>query len=100
MHYFSTKNTYFYHEKYISMLYEVINLLLTYGVFVAYNGCVSEYNLFISHSWSYSDQYKGLVKLLEQYAGFLYKNYSVPKWERCSALFYGYCIEYYMVFSD
>lgn len=39
------------------------------------------YNLFISHSWSYSDAYEGLVNLLDKAAcdGFYYKNYSVPK---------------------
>jgi len=39
------------------------------------------YNLFISHSWSYSDAYEGLVNLLDKAEcdGFYYKNYSVPK---------------------
>ena len=37
------------------------------------------YNLFISHSWSYSDTYKGLVSLLDKADNFTYKNYSVPK---------------------
>ena len=39
------------------------------------------YNLFISHSWSYSDAYEGLVNLLDKAAcdGFYYKDYSVPK---------------------
>ncbi len=37
------------------------------------------YNLFISHSWTYSDQYENLVKLLEARSYFDYKNYSVPK---------------------
>lgn len=37
------------------------------------------YNLFISHSWSYSDQYNGLVRLLDANPYFSYKNYSVPK---------------------
>jgi hypothetical protein len=37
------------------------------------------YNLFISHSWSYSDAYQKLVNLLDERAYFLYKNYSVPK---------------------
>lgn len=36
------------------------------------------YNLFISHSWSYSDSYEKLINLLN--AGDIsYKNYSVPK---------------------
>ena len=39
------------------------------------------YNLFISHSWSYSDAYEGLVNLLDKAAcdGFYYNNYSVPR---------------------
>lgn len=36
------------------------------------------YNLFISHSWAYSDAYDGLVKLIDS-KDFSYKNYSVPK---------------------
>lgn len=38
-----------------------------------------QYNLFISHSWSYSDAYDKLVNLLENAEDFDYKNYSVPK---------------------
>ena len=37
------------------------------------------HNLFISHSWTYSDQYNRLVKLLDERSYFRYKNYSVPK---------------------
>lgn len=37
------------------------------------------YNLFISHSWAYSDAYKKLVALLNADPYFSYKNYSVPK---------------------
>ena len=37
------------------------------------------YNLFISHSWAYSDQYEGLVNLLNSNPYFYYRNYSVPK---------------------
>lgn len=37
------------------------------------------YNLFISHSWAYSDQYNGLVKLLTAAPYFQYRDYSVPK---------------------
>lgn len=37
------------------------------------------YNIFISHSWSYSDQYNRLVALLDAAPYFTYKNYSVPK---------------------
>lgn len=38
-----------------------------------------EYNLFISHSWSYSDAYEGLLDLLNSDPSFKYNNYSVPK---------------------
>lgn len=37
------------------------------------------YNLFISHSWSYSDAYEKLIALLDNDSNFSYKNYSVPK---------------------
>ena len=36
------------------------------------------YNLFISHSWSYSENYQSLLKLLDN-GNIDYKNYSVPK---------------------
>lgn len=37
------------------------------------------YNLFASHSWTYQNQYDGLVKLLENRPYFNFKNYSVPE---------------------
>lgn len=37
------------------------------------------YNLFISHSWTYSDAYEKLVSMLDDASYFDYKNYSVPK---------------------
>ena len=37
------------------------------------------YNLFISHSWTYLDEYERLVRLLNSKSKFYYKNYSVPK---------------------
>ena len=37
------------------------------------------FNLFISHSWSYSDTYDGLVNLLQQRSYFSFRNYSVPQ---------------------
>ena len=37
------------------------------------------YNLFISHSWAYSDAYESLVSLLDKRSYFSYRNYSVPK---------------------
>ncbi|WP_044783216.1 TIR domain-containing protein [Bacillus thuringiensis] len=38
-----------------------------------------KHNLFISHSWAYTDAYEKLIKLLEKDEDFSYKNYSVPK---------------------
>ncbi len=40
---------------------------------------MNTYNLFISHSWAYSDNYDRLVKLLNDKAYFYFKDYSVPK---------------------
>lgn len=37
------------------------------------------YNLFISHSWAYSDAYQKLFELLNQATDFSYRNYSVSK---------------------
>lgn len=37
------------------------------------------HNLFISHSWNYSDQYYRLVRLLQNRRYFKFKNYSVPR---------------------
>ena len=37
------------------------------------------FNLFISHSWTYEDQYDRLVSLLEQRSYFRFRNYSVPR---------------------
>lgn len=37
------------------------------------------YNLFISHSWTYSSQYDGLVALLSKDPSFQFRDYSVPK---------------------
>ena len=36
------------------------------------------YNLFISHSWNYSDAYNRLVNLLNERGYFAFNNYSVP----------------------
>jgi hypothetical protein len=36
-----------------------------------------EYNLFISHCWSYDEDYVRLCKLLDKAEGFQWKNYSV-----------------------
>ena len=37
------------------------------------------YNLFISHSWTYSHTYDNLIGMLDSAPYFYYKNYSVPK---------------------
>lgn len=37
------------------------------------------YNLFISHSWAYSDAYEKLISLLDKRSYFPYKDFSVPK---------------------
>lgn len=37
------------------------------------------YNLFISHSWTYSDAYNRLIDLLDERPYFVYRDYSVPK---------------------
>ena len=40
---------------------------------------INSKNLFISHSWTYSDSYNKFVKLLNDANYFSYRNYSVPK---------------------
>ena len=40
---------------------------------------MKNYNLFISHSWSYSDGYQNLVNLLRKRSYFDFSNYSVPR---------------------
>lgn len=37
------------------------------------------YNLFISHSWTYRNEYNNLVSLLSNKNDFSYKNYSIPE---------------------
>ena len=37
------------------------------------------YNIFISHSWSYSDAYEKLISLLDDAPNVTYRDYSVPK---------------------
>jgi len=39
------------------------------------------HNLFISHSWSYSNQFDNLVKHLNERPYFDWKDYSVPKYD-------------------
>ena len=38
-----------------------------------------QYNLFISHSWTYRDEYAKLINILNGVSGFTYRNYSIPK---------------------
>jgi hypothetical protein len=38
-----------------------------------------QYRVFISHAWSYTDDYTRLVRLLDQAPNFDYSNYSVPR---------------------
>ena len=37
------------------------------------------YNIFISHSWAYSDTYDRLMNLLRNHPTFSFRDYSVPK---------------------
>lgn len=37
------------------------------------------YNLFISHSWNYSDEYEKIIRMLDSAPYFSYRDYSVPK---------------------
>jgi hypothetical protein len=37
------------------------------------------YRLFISHAWSYSEEYYRLIDLLNNHPNFEYRNYSVPQ---------------------
>ena len=39
---------------------------------------MNPYNLFVSHSWRYSDSYVKFISLLNQRPYFTFKNYSVP----------------------
>lgn len=45
----------------------------------------SEYRVFISHSWDYSDEYERIVALLDEANYFQYSNYSIPKEEEIDA---------------
>ena len=37
------------------------------------------YDLFISHSWRYSDEYNRMVELLNEAPSFKWRNYSCPE---------------------
>lgn len=39
------------------------------------------HHLFISHSWTYSDEYDRLVALLRKRSYFRFRNYSVPRYD-------------------
>jgi len=39
------------------------------------------HNLFISHSWDYSDEYENLVRLLRDRPYFRFNDYSVPRYD-------------------
>jgi hypothetical protein len=45
----------------------------------------SEYRLFISHSWDYSDEYERMEDLLDEANYFDYRNYSVPEEDEIDA---------------
>lgn len=36
------------------------------------------FNIFVSHSWNYTDEYNGFINLLERRSYFNFRNYSVP----------------------
>ena len=38
-----------------------------------------EYNVFISHSWSYSDNYDKLINIMKNVPYFEFNDFSVPK---------------------
>lgn len=40
---------------------------------------LNPYNLFISHSWAYTDSYEKFLKLLDNSSYFTYRNFSIPK---------------------
>lgn len=40
---------------------------------------LKQYNLFISHSWTYSDAYEKLTTLLDKQNNFFWYDYSIPK---------------------
>jgi hypothetical protein len=40
---------------------------------------LTNYRLFISHSWAYGDAYEKLVKFFNEHPNFKWTNYSVPK---------------------
>lgn len=51
------------------------------------------YDLFISHAWTYGDDYQRLVKLLDSAVCFKYRNYSAPE-EKPLALSNTYAPDY------
>ncbi len=49
------------------------------SLLTANTNVMKTYNLFISHSWAYSDAYIKLIKMLDTSPRFSYSNYSVSK---------------------
>ncbi|MFC6906820.1 TIR domain-containing protein [Halalkalicoccus tibetensis] len=45
----------------------------------------STYRLFLSHSWSYDDEYERMVDLLNEKSNFSWDNYSVPEKDKVNA---------------
>lgn len=45
----------------------------------------TEYRIFVSHSWEYSEEYENLINLLEEASHFEYRNYSVPEEDKIEA---------------
>jgi hypothetical protein len=45
----------------------------------------TEYRIFVSHSWDYSDEYENLIDLLNKANRFQYQNYSVPEKDEIDA---------------
>ena len=61
------------HEHFSSMMHGcsvTLNLL---------GSVMRDYNIFISHSWSYSGHYNRLIQLLKEASYFHFKDFSIPK---------------------
>jgi hypothetical protein len=43
------------------------------------------YGLFVSHAWTYNDEYHRLVKMLDDAPNFSWRNFSVPEHDRLEA---------------
>lgn len=40
---------------------------------------LKDYHIFISHAWKYGDEYKKVVKILDEASNMKYKDYSAPR---------------------